>query len=86
MLFDKHIASPPIAINAMLDFFQRTLAQRSPSSSAALRKDDPKCYNNIGLPAIPLEKHVFSKPYQRVLHQREQGITRKVRYHWQQVI
>jgi len=40
MLFDKHIALPPIAINAMLDFFQRTLAQRSPSSSTTLRKDD----------------------------------------------
>jgi hypothetical protein len=42
MLFDKHIASPPIAINAMLDFFQRTLAQSSPSSSTTPRKDDPQ--------------------------------------------
>jgi hypothetical protein len=42
MLFDKHIASPPIAINTMLDFFQRTLAQRSHSSGAISRKDDPQ--------------------------------------------
>jgi hypothetical protein len=41
-----------------------------PQARSSLRKI-PKCFNNFVLPAIPHEKHVFPKPYQRYLNERK---------------